>query len=108
MYMNGMFNMDVANENVEYAVFDDLIGGFEFFRNYKGWLGAQEEFTLNDKWRHKRKFMWGKPSIMLMNDDPRISPHVDLEWLEGNCDIVYVGDCFVHFPTEWPDSDQEN
>lgn len=101
MYFNGMFNMDACSSDVDYAVFDDLIGGFEFFRNYKAWLGAQDEFTLTDKYKRKTRFMWGKPSIVLSNDDPRASPHVDLEWLEGNCDIVYVGEQFVHFDI-WP------
>ena len=103
--MNGLFNMDECFEDAEYAVFDDIIGGFEFFRNYKAWLGCQSEFTLSDKYRHKRKFCWGKPSILLMNDDPRASPHVDVDWLEGNCDIVYVDSAFVHFPLDWSQSE---
>lgn len=101
-----MFNLDVVSEEVDYAVFDDLIGGFEFFRNYKGWLGAQEEFTLSDKWRHKRRMMWGKPSIMLMNEDPLASPHIDYDWVLGNCDVIYAGQSFVSFDFEWPETPQ--
>lgn len=84
--------MDACSEDAAYAVFDDLIGGFEFFRNYKAWLGGQSEFTLSDKYKRKVRFMWGKPCIMLMNEDPTWSAHVDLEWLRGNCDIVYIDD----------------
>lgn len=80
---------------MEYAVFDDIIGGFEFFRNYKGWLGCQAEFTLTGKYRPNKKFMWGKPTIMCMNDDPRMDPKVDLDWLEKNCNIVYIGEQLV-------------
>lgn len=101
-----MFNMDECCSAVDYAIFDDLIGGFEFFRNYKAWLGAQAEFTLTDKYKRKTKFMWGKPSIMLLNEDPLGSPHVDVDWLQGNCDIVYIGEKFVHFPIEWSQSSQ--
>lgn len=90
-----MFNLDEISQEVDYAVFDDLIGGFEFFRNYKSWLGAQGEFTLSDKYKRKTKFTWGKPVIMCMNEDPRASPHVDLDWLEGNCEIVYIGEPLI-------------
>lgn len=90
-----MFNYDECYEDTEYAVFDDLIGGFEFFRNYKAWLGAQEEFTLTDKYKKKMKFMWGKPCIMCMNEDPLYMQGVDYEWLIGNCDIVYIGEDLI-------------
>lgn len=101
-----MFNLDVVSDDVEYAVFDDLIGGFEFFRNYKGWLGAQEEFTLSDKWRHKKRMLWGKPSILLMNDDPMTSPHIDYDWVMGNCFVIHAPDPFIILDEEWPASPQ--
>lgn len=97
LYFNGMFNMDEASTEAEYAVFDDMIGGFEFFKNYKAWLGCQYEFTLTDKYKRKTKFVWGKPSLWLANDDPLADPHVDHQWLLGNCDIVYIGQSFVSF-----------
>lgn len=97
MYFNSFFNMEELDTDADYAVMDDLIGGFEFFRSYKCWLGCQAEFTLTDKYRKKMKFMWGKPTIMCMNEDPTSSPHVDLDWLRLNCDIVYVADTFVSF-----------
>lgn len=95
LYFNGMFNMDECYDDVEYAVFDDMVGGFEFFRNYKAWLGCQHEFTLTDKYKRKSKFTWGKPCIWLANDDPSLDSHVDLNWLEGNCEIVYIPDKIV-------------
>lgn len=96
MYFNGMFNMDELG-TAEYAVFDDLLGGFEFFRNYKAWLGSQGEFTLTDKYRRKQKFLWGRPSIMIMNENPATMTHVDWEWIEGNCDVVHVTEPIVSF-----------
>lgn len=84
--------MSEVRDNAEYAVFDDIAGGFQFFNNYKGWLGAQTEFTLTDKYKGKKKFKWGKPTIMLMNDDPMSLQHVDHDWLEKNCIIMYVAE----------------
>jgi len=95
MYFQGMFNLDEASEEADYVVFDDLIGGFEMFRQYKQWLGGQHEFTVSDKYKRKRKFVWGKPCIMLMNEDPLASPHVDIDWLCGNTIIHCIHNSFV-------------
>ena len=38
----------------------------------------------------EKRFTWGKPSIMLMNSNPADDPHVDYEWLEGNCEIIFI------------------
>lgn len=82
--------MDELRDDAEYAVFDDISGGFKFFPNYKGWLGCQAEFTVTDKYRAKKRFKWGKPCIMLMNSNPADDMHVDYEWLEGNCEIIFI------------------
>lgn len=95
-----MFNMEECHEDADYAVFDDLIGGFEFFKNYKAWLGCQQEFTLSDKYKKKLKFTWGKPTILCTNDNPLTSPHVDVDWLEGNCHIVYIEEPIVHIHSD--------
>lgn len=92
MYFNSFFNMTEVDDEAEYAVFDDIAGGFKFFNNYKGWLGCQHEFTITDKYKGKQKFTWGRPTIMCMNEDPRGSSDVDIDWLEGNCDIVYIAE----------------
>lgn len=88
-YFGGLFNMeDVMNlDDVEYAVFDDMQGGFDFFHAYKFWLGCQDEFTVTDKYKGKRKIKWGKPSIWLCNINPA-GEKVDWDWVEGNCAIV--------------------
>ena len=54
-----MWNADYAYDDVEYAVFDDIIGGFEQMRSYKAWFGAQETFDVSDKYRHKKRLQWG-------------------------------------------------
>jgi len=92
MYFGGLFNLDTLDEDeadCEYAVFDDMQGGFEFFHSYKFWLGCQMEFTATDKYRHKRRVKWGKPSIYCCNEDP-LAGGVDQDWLRGNCLIVNV------------------
>lgn len=83
--------MDSIREDADYAVFDDMQGGLEFFHAYKFWLGAQKEFTVTDKYRRKKRVTWGKPCIYLANQDPREDKGVDVAWLEGNCIFVYVG-----------------
>jgi len=95
-YFNLQFNLDALSDTAEYAVFDDIQGGFEFFPAYKGWLGAQKEFTVTDKYRKKKTVHWGKPSIMLMNDDPCTCKGVDYAWLKLNCFIIHVDRQFCY------------
>lgn len=76
-------------DDVEYAVFDDMQGGFDFFHGYKFWLGCQAEFNVTDKYKGKRKIKWGRPSIWLCNINPA-GEKVDWDWIQGNVDIVCV------------------
>jgi hypothetical protein len=85
-----MFNMDDVHPDSEYAIFDDLMYGFERFQSYKAWLGCQSEFSFDDKFRRKKKIQWGKPAIWLSNESPFSSSHVDHDWLDRNCVIVQV------------------
>ena len=68
--------------------------GFKFFPAYKSWLGQQTEFYCTDRYRKKKHIQWGKPCIWLMNEDPR-SQEVDLDWLEKNCIIEYMGNRYT-------------
>ena len=99
-YFNLQFNMDEFSDDCQYAVFDDIQGGFEYFHSYKGWLGAQKQFVITDKYRKKRTIYWGKPSIMCMNEDPHFAKGVDYDWLMNNCVIINVVDpiCIVSSP----------
>lgn len=86
-----------------------MIGGFEFFRNYKGWLGCQGEVGVSGKYRANKQIKWGKPCIMLMNDNPYLLGHVDLEWLEGNANIIHIEDQLVSIlPTSTEYSQSES
>lgn len=89
-YFGGLFNLDQFDNTAEYAVFDDLAGGMEFFHSYKQWMGGQMEFTVTDKYRHKKHIKFGKFTVYCSNTDPREDKGVDVEWLEGNCIFVHV------------------
>lgn len=93
VYFGGLFNLESWEEegkDAEYAVFDDMQGGFGFFHAYKFWLGCQSEFTATDKYKHKSRIVWGRPAIWCANEDPLCDPAVDKEWLLGNAEIVHV------------------
>lgn len=62
-YFGGLFSLDEPIDEAQYAVFDDMQGGLEFFHAYKFWLGAQKEFWATDKYKGKQFIVWGRPSI---------------------------------------------
>lgn len=82
----------------KYLILDDVpweyVGGAK-----KGLFGGQAEVVATDKYMGKRKIKWGKPLIILANDDmdpfytrddkgrPRIN-HQEEPWYRDNC--VYV------------------
>jgi hypothetical protein len=86
MYFNGAFNLDDWNPEANYAIFDDFEDWGRFFM-YKQFLGAQLEFVVADKYRAKRTVTWGKPCIVLSNEQPLFK---DWTWIEGNCFIEYI------------------
>lgn len=63
----------------------------DFMPGYKCWFGAQDEFTMTDKYAHKRLVKWGKPLIWLSNYNPCLAKSVDRDWMEKNTVVVYVG-----------------
>lgn len=98
-YFGGLFSADEPTDGVDYAIFDDMQGGFEFFRSYKFWLGAQTQFYVTDKYRGKKLVKWGKPSIYLCNEHPFANANkigLDTDWIEGNCTIVEVTTPIFH------------
>jgi len=76
-----MFCLDTFNNTSKYAIFDDFEDWSRFY-NYKQWLGAQDEFIVTDKYRKKKTIKWGKPCIVLANQDPGFK---DSEWISVNC-----------------------
>lgn len=120
VYFMGVMSGEVALRDMpdaEYAVFDDMRGGIDFFPSWKEWLGSQATVSVKKLYRDPVQLKWGKPSIWLANQDPRDqlraniterTPHGkvraienDIEWLEGNCQFVYVGESIIsHANTE--------
>nr|QJB18546.1 MAG: replication-associated protein [Genomoviridae sp.] len=88
-YFGGLFSMDEDVDGAEYAIFDDF-GGIKFLPSYKFWLGHQKEFYVTDKYKGKKLVHWARPSIWLSNSDPRDELGVDTDWLNANCDFVYL------------------
>lgn len=89
-YFGGLFSLDEPTDGVDYAVFDDINGGIEFFPSYKWWLGHQKEFYATDKYKGKKLIKWGRPAIWCSNDDPRGQKGADVDWLERNCIFVSI------------------
>jgi Geminivirus rep protein central domain len=91
-YFPGLFMLEGFNaDEVQYAVFDDLLNGIHTIPNFKFWLGGQREFVIGDKYMRKQRIKWGKPSILIGNNDPRegVSSQ-DKLWLEANCIFVEI------------------
>lgn len=92
MYFNGLFNADKLDSDAEYAIFDDWDDWSKFF-GYKQWIGAQREFDVTDKYRSKRRFIWGKPCIILANTYPNF---IDQDWIYSNCFVFnIINKCFI-------------
>jgi len=91
-YFNGDFNIDDYDPLSEYAVFDDLEGGLNGMKAYKGWLGGQNQFVVTDKYRKKQTVLWNKPTIFISNEHPLSTKanRVDHQWIIGNCVVVHV------------------
>jgi len=87
MYFNGMFMLDLWNQDSNYAVFDDWEDWSKMYF-YKSFLGAQKEFVLSDKYKRKQNVLWGKPSIIVANTMPCFQ---DWTWILANCFIVEIG-----------------
>lgn len=87
-YFGGLFSLDESIEDVEYAIFDDMQGGLEYFHSYKFWLGCQDQFYATDKYKGKKLIKWGRPAIYLSNSNPLEDKNADVSWLLGNCEIV--------------------
>lgn len=87
MYFNLYFDIRLWDDTAEYAVWDDLDSWAKF--PYKQWIGAQQQFTVTDKYARKRTVQWGKPSIVLMNEDPA-SIEWNYEWIKANCFILKI------------------
>lgn len=67
--------------DIDYAVFDDF--PWERMKPFaKQWFGAQQSFTVTDKYKSKRTINWGKPIIFLCNPEDHTIP--DSDWYQKN------------------------
>jgi len=86
MYFNGMFNLDSWDPDAKFIILDDM--PLRFIKNPKGFLGAQAEFEITDKYRSKMNVKWGKPCIYLSNTElanqDLTGTDMDLNWLRVN------------------------
>ena len=90
-YFHGMWNLDEWDDSAVYNIFDDIPGQLHSF-DYKGFLGAQHDLTVADKYKKKRHIQNGKPCIYISNNDPLKTKKgkEDRDWLLANCIFVYV------------------
>lgn len=85
-YMNGMWNIENFDCNVQYGVLDNMT--FHKFRYFKELVGGQIRFNVSPT----RRLFWGKPCIWLCNEDPATwKANKDMmEWVLENCEIEEV------------------
>lgn len=107
----GMMSGEVALRDMpgaDYAIFDDMRGGIEFFPAWKEWLGAQQVVTVKKLYRDPIQCEWGRPSIWLSNMDPRgqLKSTDDILWLEANCMVVELDHSIIsHASRELPQAE---
>lgn len=93
MYFNSFFNLDQWDDQAEYAIFDDFDREGkkleEYFPQWKCWFGAQDEFTVTDKYRKKEMKKWGKPIIFISNNEIECSSKT-LDYIRKNSIRVNV------------------
>lgn len=76
--------LDGFDESADYVIWDDI--DFNSIYSPKSWFGAQKEIIVTDKYRHKIRLHWGKPSIYLCNEIPL--EILNNDWYEYNCTII--------------------
>lgn len=84
-----MFSVDEWNPKARYLIIDDI--EWKYIPCKKALFGAQRRFTITDKYRKKKTIKWGKPTIMLYNEDG--DPMSDMsraerEWYDINTTII--------------------
>jgi len=90
-------------KEADYAVFDDMRGGFKFWPSYKEWLGAQAYVTVKCLYKEPVLVPWNKPTIYVANSDPRDEGGVtdnEIEWLNENCHFIHVDEAIFRANTE--------
>ena len=69
IYMNGHLNIDKYDDEADYAIFDDISGGFQFSKLQRvAWLPRR--IRVHGQIPSKDYNLLGRPTIMCMNSDP--------------------------------------
>lgn len=94
MYFCNYFNLELWDDQAEYAVFDDMdidpdVPLEKYFRSWKCFFGAQKEFTVTDKYCRKRNVKWGKPIIWISNNELNCNSNT-LNYIRANSVRVNV------------------
>lgn len=109
IYIIGQVSGTAIKGNIaeaDYAIFDDIRGGLQYFPAWREWFGCQRIVTVSEKYHEPQQMVWGRPIIWLSNTDPRDEimmditervsegrrnkAHNDCEWLEANAVIVHL------------------
>lgn len=71
VYMKSYLNFKLWNQAMQYLVLDDV--PWKHLKRYeKDLIGGQQEFVANEKYMRKKRILFGKPTIILTNDQPQI------------------------------------
>ena len=92
--MNGHLNIDKYDDEADYAIFDDISGGFQFFPSYKGGLAAKKNSSARTNTEQRLQSI-GETDDHVHELGPLADPHVDVAWLMLNCMIVHIEDPLV-------------
>jgi hypothetical protein len=99
--VSGAECMKAMNDDVKYAIFDDIRGGMKFFPAFKEWLGGQAVVTVKCLYRDPVLVPWLRPTIWLSNGDPRLDMDPsDANWLEKNAVFIDVSEPIFRANTE--------
>jgi len=84
-YWYSMINLETFNPTCPIVIFDDF--DWDKIPCKKGWLGAQHTIVVSDKYKKKQTIEWGRPCVILTNDDPVLSA-----WERANLIILRIRD----------------
>lgn len=102
IYWNGHIDLGTWNEEARYIIFDDF--DWNYFPFKKQFVGAQREFVVTDKYRRKKTIKWGKPCIILWNEDNDPWDHLkraELDWYQANCIRKVISECLFTAENVW-------
>lgn len=89
IYWNGMIDISTWDNSATYMILDDF--DWEFIPNKKGLIGCQKQIVLTDKYRKKMSVTWGKPVILIANENFIHDMKATMaSWFESNCQIVRI------------------